>query len=265
MKTAVLDGIVVIEVLMTLENVLIDISELWNRGVLEQFLDRVLIPLYSLLSNIYFVTTTKSLRSPSCFHLYDDQYYIHYHSSMFMHELLTKVGKNTLLDEAKRRLELGNWAIIYGLLKSAPQFMLISYIGAELSVRFFYDAIFCSKKTNEKPEEVFTRGTEFDMHSKSSESSDPVQESNESSTICLSICGVLDKINRWDKNFRFTTMAACAYTIAFVLLLYLTCIFAFQPIMETSSMSFLIFSLEHTLNIGKFTFACIQIIDGIDF
>ncbi|CAM4830844.1 unnamed protein product, partial [Rotaria magnacalcarata] len=249
MKTAVLDGIVVIEVLMTLENVLIDISELWNRGVLEQFLDRVLIPLYSLLSNIYFVTTTKSLRSPSCFHLYDDQYYIHYHSSMFMHELLTKVGKNTLLDEAKRRLELGNWAIIYGLLKSAPQFMLISYIGAELSVRFFYDAIFCSKKTNEKPEEVFTRGTEFDMHSKSSESSDPVQESNESSTICLSICGVLDKINRWDKNFRFTTMAACAYTIAFVLLLYLTCIFAFQPIMETSSMSFLIFSLEHTLNI----------------
>lgn len=44
-ETAALTGIVMVEVLIALEHVLIDISELWNRGVLEQFLDRVLVPL----------------------------------------------------------------------------------------------------------------------------------------------------------------------------------------------------------------------------
>ncbi len=44
-ETAALAGIVMVEVLMALEHFLIDISELWNRGVLEQFLDRVLVPL----------------------------------------------------------------------------------------------------------------------------------------------------------------------------------------------------------------------------
>jgi hypothetical protein len=45
-ETAALCGIMVVEVLMTLEHFLIDLSELWKRGVLIQFLDRTLIPLW---------------------------------------------------------------------------------------------------------------------------------------------------------------------------------------------------------------------------
>ncbi|CAF4527853.1 unnamed protein product, partial [Rotaria socialis] len=251
-ETAALVGIVMIEVLMALENVLIDISELWNRGVLEQFLDRVLIPLvYSIRYYPIFISLqhrSRCIRLLAFIYMMVNIIYIIIRRCLCMN-FLPKSEKISLLDEAKRRLELGNWVIIYGLLKSAPQFILLSYIGAELAVRFFYDGIFCSKKINEKPEEVITPGIGFGMHSKSSESSDSVQENNASSTICSSICGILDKLNRWDKTFGFTTMSTCAYTIAFVLVFYLTCIFAFQPIMETSSMSFLIFCLEHTLNI----------------
>ena len=43
-ETAALSGLVMIEVLTTLEHVLIDISQLWRQGVLKQFLDRALVP-----------------------------------------------------------------------------------------------------------------------------------------------------------------------------------------------------------------------------
>ena len=38
-------GIAMIDVLTALEHLLINISELWSRGVLEQFWDRALLPL----------------------------------------------------------------------------------------------------------------------------------------------------------------------------------------------------------------------------
>jgi hypothetical protein len=43
-ETAVLCGIVVLDVLMTLEHFFLNLNELWNRSVLIQFLDRTLIP-----------------------------------------------------------------------------------------------------------------------------------------------------------------------------------------------------------------------------
>jgi hypothetical protein len=56
-ETAALTGIVMIEVLMSLENFLIDISELWTRGVLEQFLDRALVPLlYRSVSFFFYIS-----------------------------------------------------------------------------------------------------------------------------------------------------------------------------------------------------------------
>lgn len=53
-ETAALFGIVMIEVLMALEYYIIDLSELWNRGVLEQFLERALIPLLYRSVNGFF-------------------------------------------------------------------------------------------------------------------------------------------------------------------------------------------------------------------
>jgi hypothetical protein len=67
-ETAALFGIVMIEVLMALEYYIIDLSELWNRGVLEQFLERALIPLlyrsvnFILYSFFIFTGSSYSIR-----------------------------------------------------------------------------------------------------------------------------------------------------------------------------------------------------------
>ena len=50
------------------------------------------------------------------------------------------------LEEAKLRMELGTWFIIYGLVKNTPHFILLSYISAELFVRFGYDSIYVPYK-----------------------------------------------------------------------------------------------------------------------
>jgi hypothetical protein len=140
------------------------------------------------------------------------------------------------------------------LFKNAPQFILLSYIGAELTVRFFYDSILSKRKTNKKPEAPLTPGNEFDMHLSASSFEDLPKNDNLSSTCWSKICKSIGKIYQWDKDFPFSTMTTSAYTVAFVLLFYLTCIFAFQPIVKTSSMSFLIFCLEQILNIGEFIY-----------
>ena len=140
------------------------------------------------------------------------------------------------------------------MLKSAPQFILLSYIGAELTVRFFYDSIFCKKKKNKVSDEQLTPGPGFQMYFSASALKDLPNNNNSSSKCWSYIQEVTSRIYRWDKDFRFTTMATSAYTVAFVLLFYLTCTFAFQPMMKTSSMSFLIFCLEQILNIGKFIY-----------
>jgi len=126
-----------------------------------------------------------------------------------------------------------------------PQFILLSYIGAEFSVRFVYDSYLKHyiKKPNNS-EHPITPSEGFDMHYSASL---PINDSKYWSKIRKYI----DQIYKWDKNFRYTTMSMCAYSIAFVLLYYLTCIFTFQSIMGTSSMSFIKFCLKYASNIGE--------------
>jgi hypothetical protein len=133
-----------------------------------------------------------------------------------------------------------------------PQFILLSYIGAEFFVRFVYDSylIHYIKKPNNS-EQPITPGDGFDMHFSVSSSENDSNSNNLYSKCWSNILKLTDKIYKWDKDFRYTTIAMCAYSIAFVLLYYLTCIFTFQSIMGTSSMSFLIFCLKYIFNIGE--------------
>lgn len=68
---------------------------------------------------------------------------------------------------------------------------------------------------------------------------------------CLYVRKLPDRIYQSDKNFRYTTVAMCVFTVAFVLLCYLTCSFTFQFIMGTSSMSFILFCLKYFFDIGE--------------
>ncbi|CAF4014113.1 unnamed protein product, partial [Rotaria magnacalcarata] len=59
---------------------------------------------------------------------------------------LSRSQTYSVSEASKLHLELGNWFIIFGLLKNIPYFVLLSYIGAELTVRFAYDSIYVPYK-----------------------------------------------------------------------------------------------------------------------
>jgi len=62
----------------------------------------------------------------------------------------------------------------------------------------------------------------------------------------------LDSIYHWDDDFRFTSMATCTYTVAFVFLYYLACTLVFLYISRTTGhISFVRYYIETTFNIGK--------------
>jgi hypothetical protein len=59
----------------------------------------------------------------------------------------------------------------------------------------------------------------------------------------------------FDDDFRFTTMAMCTYTVAFVFLYYLACTFVFLYVTRTTGhAAFLKFYFESTFDVGKYSF-----------
>ena len=158
-----------------------------------------------------------------------------------------------MFEEKKLFQKLGNRALIYGLIKSIPQFILLSYILAELFMRFAYDSCYVHfiKKKVDKPESPLTPSTEFNMPPPVPSPRRKLNRKYFYSKYGSKATHLLNKIYHWDKDFRYTTIATCTYIIAFVLLYYLTCMFTFQSLMGTSSISFHIRCMEFIFEIGK--------------
>ncbi|UJR08770.1 hypothetical protein I4U23_013026 [Adineta vaga] len=152
-ETAALYGIVMLEVLIALEHVFIDITELWNQGVLSLFLVRALIPLlysiryYSIFSSLQHRSTC--VRFFAFLYIIGNIGYIVIRRSLCM-DYLPLSKRFTLYNEALHRLKLGTLIILYGVLKNTPYFILLSYIGAELTVRFIYDSVYLTYKKRTK-------------------------------------------------------------------------------------------------------------------
>ncbi|CAF1346175.1 unnamed protein product [Adineta ricciae] len=251
-ETAALFGIVMIEVLMTLEYYIIDLSELWNRGVLEQLRERALIPLlYSIRYYPIFISLHQRniwVRFFACIYTLGNIGYIVIRRSSCMDFLPFSKGLSTL-EQVQRHVELGAWTVIYGLIKNIPQFILLSYIGAELTIRFICSIILlCRKKRRIATEAPTTPDDGFRFHQSTSLADHPPNHNG----FCSSVRKFVDDyIYSWEKDFRFSTMAICAYIISFISLYYLTCVFAFQSIVGTSSISILKFCLQQILSISE--------------
>ena len=161
-------------------------------------------------------------------------------------------------------------------MKNIPHFVLLSYIGAELFVRFFYDSIYLPLKRKgsiwsppigEDDEVSFARAYVTQLLSRghrsqpmAPEQSKPSRASTESPEEVLTadksdrarVQKVLDSIYQWNDNFRFSTMATCTYTVAFVFLYYLTCSFIFLYVSRTTGhTSSLKAFVEYMLQIGQ--------------
>ncbi|CAF0817214.1 unnamed protein product [Adineta steineri] len=247
-ETAALCGVIMVEMLMTLEHFFIDLSELWNYGVLRLLFERSLLPfLYSIRYYPIFASLQQKnicVRFFAFLYMMGNIGYTIIRRSSCM-DYLPLSKRFSIYDE-----ELGTWITIYGVLKNMPQFYLLSYISAELTIRFIYDSIYLNymKKPSVK-EPPMTPGIEFNIHKSTGVPPKFPNHDNGSSTYWSHIRKVVSNIYQWNSDFQFTTIAMCAYTLAFVLLFYLTCVFTFQSIMGTSSMYFLIFCLKQIVDI----------------
>ena len=169
--------------------------------------------------------------------------------------------------------------VIYDLMENIPHYLLLSFICAELSVRFAYDSIYVSIKkkrslwstANIEPDEfVFAKSYVtklFRSNLRSNGLINPSDINRDRLNDFQSESGLQRKMNlsrlkRFftlisfeNDYFRLTTVGACTYTVAMLFLYYFSCTLVFHYIIiATDSTSSIRSYLETIFNIGKTIF-----------
>ena len=152
--------------------------------------------------------------------------------------------------------ELDTWFIIYGVIKITPHFIFLSYIAAELCVRFVYDSIYLSLKHKQhvhpvpdKPMDNSDQNHVTKLLRSNSHRAQAITQQNKANQSRFR--KILNSIYVWDDDFRFTTMIICIYTVAIVFLYYLTCTFIFLYLSRTTGhIAFLKSYIESSADIG---------------
>jgi hypothetical protein len=162
------------------------------------------------------------------------------------------------------------------LIKNTPHFILLSYITAELCVRFAYDSLYVPIKKKQSiwspPEtqpddsafakyyvrKLFRRNLRVSQPAYSTNVNiDSTQNYDNEAELQRNakpsrVKQFFDSIYHWDDGFRFTTIATCTYIVAIIVLYYLACTLVFLYILRTPEyISFIKYYFETTLNIGK--------------
>ncbi|CAF3644565.1 unnamed protein product [Rotaria sp. Silwood1] len=275
--TATVFGIIAYEVLKIFEELLFSAGEPSHQGVLVELLQRIAVVILVGL-RYYPVLASLQLRNIvarffSCLYILCDIIYTIVREGSCM-GFLPLSGQYTVVEEAKLRRELGTWFIIYGLIKNIPHFFFLSYIGAELCVRFIYDSLYVPIKKNksiwsasivQSDESEFAQYyvTKLFRRNRSISRILPQQNTNMDNLIDYQYETNQQNINNqsrikkffdffyyWDDDFRFTTIATCTYSVAFVFLYYLACTFFFLYTSRTTGhISFIRYYIEHSANV----------------
>jgi len=166
--------------------------------------------------------------------------------------------------------------MIYGLIKNTPHFVLLSYLCAELFLRFAYDALYVPCKKAQRiwsvpieplDESIFAKYyvTKLLRRKRHSNQTNTIPQNTNTDNLVdheydaelqnradqSYVKIFLNSIYHWDDDFRFTTMTICTYTVAIVFLYYLACTFVFLYVSRTTGhISFLRSFVESTFNIG---------------
>ncbi|CAF1325642.1 unnamed protein product [Adineta steineri] len=276
--TATVFGILAFEVLKIFEEVAFSTADPSHHGVLIDLVQGIAVVILVGL-RYYPVLASLQLRNVvprffiSLYMLGDIAYTIVREGSCMGFLPLSKYY--SAVEEAKLRMELGTWFIIYGLIKNTPHFIFLAYIGAELWVRFVYDSIYVPLRKNQsiwispvaQPDEfefskyyvkkLFRRNLALAQinYSKKKVNIDELDDHEHEAEVQKEasktrVKDFIRSIYTWDEDFRFTTMATCTYAVAIVFLYYLACTFVFLYISRTTGhFAFLRFYLESMLNI----------------
>ncbi|CAF4805664.1 unnamed protein product, partial [Rotaria socialis] len=242
--SATVFGIIVYQLLKIFEGLLFDLEHNFDNGVLMELLQRCAL-IFMIGVRYYPVLASLQLRNIVarflvCLYILCDIIYTIVREGSCM-GFLPLGGQYAVIEEAKLRTELGTWFIIYGIIKNTPHFLFLSYIGAELCVRFAYDSIYVPGKkkecigspSSEKSDELqfakyyVRKLLSRNRRSLSQTKPEQTKNINRLDSLKSTIGKYLDSIYHWDDDFRFTTIATCTYTVAFTFLYYLTCTFIF--------------------------------------
>jgi hypothetical protein len=163
--------------------------------------------------------------------------------------------------------------MIYDWIKNTPHFILLSFIAAELIVRFVYDSIYIPIKNKrsissipvtQSDEATFakyyvTKLFRRNLRSNRRVDSPDVNIGNlaafESEAVLQKksnpsrVKNLLNSIYHWNDDFHFTTIVICTYTVAIIFLYYLACTLTFLYLSTTTS--YISFVMETKFNIGR--------------
>jgi hypothetical protein len=86
--------------------------------------------------------------------------------------------------------------------------MLLSYITAELWIRFIYDSIYNKTNIVENDESEFAKYYVIKLFRQN--------------RFRKNIKKYFDYIYQWDDHFRYTTLTTCTFTVAYIFLYYIS-------------------------------------------
>ncbi|CAF1180370.1 unnamed protein product [Rotaria sp. Silwood1] len=275
--TATIFGILSFEVLKIFEELLFRAADPFNHGVLVELIERIAIVVlvglryYPVLASLQLRNVVSRLLI--CLYVLGDIIFAIVREGSCM-GFLPLSRYYSSIEEAKLRMELGTWFIVYGLIKTTPHFIFLSYIGAELCVRFAYDSIYVPLKKNQsiwsapvvqQDEYEFAKyyvaklfRQNFEQKQKRFEKFRIINKLDQQIPTTKTkkkiypsrVKNFFNSIYHWDENFRFTTIATCTYTVAIVFLYYLACTFVFLYISRTTGHTlFLRYYIQSMINI----------------
>ncbi|CAF1214242.1 unnamed protein product [Adineta steineri] len=255
--TATVFGILTYEVLKIFEELLFRLDQTFIHGVLIELLVRIgtiiLVGFryYPILASLHLHNVIA--RFLACLYIIGDVGYTIIREGSCMGFLLYS-RQYTAFEEAKLRLELGTWFIVYGLIKYTPHFFFLSYLTAELFVRFAYDSIYVPIKMKKS---IWTMSDEETNESKMAKfyvtklfRRKLIMKNNTNKNCQQYFRKFLKFIFKWQDDIYCTTMVICTYTVASIFLYYLACTFVFLYLSRiTEYISFINSYIPSSINI----------------
>ncbi|CAF1043599.1 unnamed protein product [Adineta steineri] len=263
--TATVFGLLAFELLQKFEGLLFNGMNLLNDGILTALLEIVTIALIGL--RYYPILASLQLRNIIgrfliCLYILGNIIYTIIREGACMSSL--PISKyDSISKETKLPIELNTeFFIIFGLLKNIPYFILLSYITAELFVRFAYDSIYIPiKKKQSVWSSPITQSDEYSfakyyvtkLFRRNPSFNQQVYSKDES---YIKKC--LHSIYHWNNDFHFTTIAICTYTVAIIFLYYLSYTIILRYISFVNYYTGTIFNINKTFYLYSLEFIVIS-------
>lgn len=123
-----------------------------------------------------------------------------------------------------------SWLLVYNSIKNFVHYSFVGYVSGELTIRLLYDSIYINCKRGKKISHIPYRAIEQYSYKADRKKKCFIRDlkqnteniNSDNSGCWKQIRRYCNMIYRYDPNFRYTTIAVCIYTLAYLFLFHLT-------------------------------------------